>query len=155
MRVMVSEPAIRFCWVRPKEDSDLPLPKYMTDHASGMDLHAAIAGDLLLAPGQIALVPTGLSMALPEGFEAQVRPRSGLACKYGVTVVNAPGTIDADYRGEIMVGLVNLGGAPYSIRRADRVAQLVIQRVWKACIELVDSLDETDRGHGGFGHTGQ
>jgi dUTP pyrophosphatase len=133
---------------------DLPLPKYMSDGSSGMDLYAAVDGDVVLQRGTVALVPTGLYMAVPPGYEAQVRPRSGLALKHGVTVLNTPGTIDSDYRGEVGIILANLGEAPFTVERGMRVAQLVLQRVVRAEIDVRDSLDETRRGAGGFGHTG-
>ncbi|MFH1090535.1 MAG: dUTP diphosphatase [Pseudomonadota bacterium] len=140
--------------VRPEQDADLPLPEYMTEHSAGLDLRAAVTEPLVLTPGQIALVPTGLAMALPPGFEAQIRPRSGLAYKKGVTLINAPGTIDSDYRGEIALAVINLGREEATIRRGDRVAQMIVSRVWRVELELVDSLDRTPRGAGGFGHTG-
>ena len=134
----------------------LSLPTYQTAHAAGLDLLAAVpdAAPLVLQPGQYTLVPTGLSIALPEGFEAQVRPRSGLAAKHGVTVLNAPGTVDADFRGEISVLLINHGGAPFTIRRGERIAQMVIASVKKAELVPVTSLSPTTRGSGGFGSTG-
>jgi dUTP pyrophosphatase len=134
----------------------LPLPAYQTAHAAGLDLVAALPADapLTLAPGARALVPTGLSVALPPDCEAQVRPRSGLATKHGLTVLNAPGTIDADYRGEVQVLLVNLGQAPVTIERGMRIAQMVVARVAKARLVEVRSLDMTRRGSGGFGSTG-
>ncbi|MBI3703000.1 MAG: dUTP diphosphatase [Rhizobiales bacterium] len=136
--------------------NDLPLPSYQSEHAAGLDLLAAVpaASPLTLAPGARALVPTGIAIALPAGTEAQVRPRSGLAVKHGLTVLNAPGTIDADYRGEIQVLLVNLGSEPVSITRGMRIAQLVIAPVSRAQLREVASLDETPRGIGGFGSTG-
>jgi len=136
--------------------ADLPLPAYETAGAAGMDLRAAIPADasLLLAPGERTLVPTGLSIQLPEGFEAQVRPRSGLAVKHGVTVLNAPGTVDSDYRGEVKVPLVNHGQATFAIGRGDRIAQMVIAPVTRAVLIEVAALDETIRGEGGFGSTG-
>lgn len=133
---------------------DLPLPRYMTDDAAGMDLHAAVEQDLVLAPGARALVPTGLRMALPPRHEGQVRPRSGLALRHGVTVLNAPGTIDADYRGEVQVLLVNLGQEPFTVRRGDRIAQLVVAPVTHVAVREVASLGATARGAGGFGSTG-
>lgn len=138
----------------------LPLPSYATPHAAGMDLRAALPeGDLWrLAPGERRLVPTGLSMAIPEGFEGQVRPRSGLALKHGVTVLNAPGTIDADYRGEVAVVLINHGQAPFEVRRGDRIAQLIVAPVtacaWAPERQLA-ALGETQRGEGGYGSTGR
>jgi dUTP pyrophosphatase len=134
---------------------DLPLPAYATLHSAGLDLLAAIAADLILAPGARALVPTGIALALPSGFEAQVRPRSGLALKHGVTVLNAPGTIDADYRGEVGVILVNHGEAPFVIRRGDRIAQLILSAVARLAWREGDALDATTRGAGGFGSTGR
>jgi len=134
--------------------TDLPLPEYATEHASGVDLLAALDGSLTLAPGERALVPTGLAMALPAGFEAQVRPRSGLAVKHGVTVLNTPGTIDADYRGEVKVILVNLGEGGVTFERGDRVAQLVVAPVTRLGWRVVGELAESTRGTGGFGSTG-
>ncbi len=135
---------------------ELPLPAYKTHGAAGMDLVAALDADApeTLSPGERRLVPTGLAMALPEGFEAQVRPRSGLALNYGVTCLNAPGTIDADYRGEVQVLLINHGGEPFVIRRGDRIAQLVVAPVVQALWEDVERLPLTVRGAGGFGSTG-
>ncbi|TWT15512.1 dUTP diphosphatase [Reyranella sp. CPCC 100927] len=134
--------------------ADLPLPAYATAMAAGMDLLAAIDGDVVLAPLGRAIVPTGLQIALPPGFEAQVRPRSGLAAKNGVTVANAPGTIDADYRGEVGVILVNLSAEPFTITRGMRIAQMVIARHEQARWREVEVLAETARGAGGFGSTG-
>lgn len=135
---------------------DLPLPSYQSEHAAGLDLIAAVPAEapLTLAPGARALVPTGIAVALPQGHEGQVRPRSGLAARHGLTVLNAPGTIDADYRGEIQVLLVNLGSDPVEIGRGMRVAQLVIAPVVRARLEEAASLDTTGRGGGGFGSTG-
>ena len=135
----------------------LPLPAYQSPHAAGLDLLAAVPQDapLVLIPGKHALVPTGLAIALPEGFEAQVRPRSGLAAKHGVTVLNSPGTIDADYRGEISVILINHGAVPFTISRGERIAQMVIAPVARARLDPVGSLPETGRGSGGFGSTGR
>lgn len=134
--------------------ADLPLPAYQTDDAAGMDLYAAVDGPMTLAPGEYALVPTGLSMALPSGYEAQVRPRSGLSAKHGVTVLNSPGTIDADYRGEVKVILINHGKAPFEITRGERIAQMLIAPVTHAILEEVETLPDTVRGAGGFGSTG-
>ena len=135
----------------------LALPKVQTALAAGVDLCAAIPDDddLTLTPGARAIVPCGFAMALPAGFEAQVRPRSGLAAKYGVSVLNAPGTIDADYRGEVKVILINHGADDFIIRRGDRIAQMVIAPVTQPLFKIVEALDETDRGAGGFGSTGQ
>lgn len=131
------------------------LPRYMTPHAAGMDLFAALEEDLVLACGERALVPTGIAIALPEGFEAQVRPRSGLALKHGIALVNSPGTIDPDYRGEIGVIVINHGTEPFTVRNGERIAQLVIAPFIRATLEVVDELDDTGRGSGGFGHTGR
>ena len=127
----------------------------MTEHAAGMDLRAAVAETVTLAAGAFAVVPTGIRVAIPIGFEGQVRPRSGLAATHGVTMVNAPGTIDADYRGEVRVVLINHGREPFVVNRGDRIAQLVIAPIARARIQLADGLDDTDRGSGGFGHTGR
>ena len=135
----------------------LPLPAYQSAHAAGLDLLAAVpeGSPLVLAPGKHALVPTALTIALPPGYEAQVRPRSGLAAKHGVTVLNSPGTVDADYRGEIGVLLINHGAAPFEIRRGERIAQMVIASVVRADLVPVISLSATERGSGGFGSTGR
>ena len=135
----------------------LALPAYQSVHAAGLDLLAAVpdGAPLILAPGQRALVPTGLTIALPPGYEAQVRPRSGLAAKHGVTVLNAPGTVDADYRGEIGVLLINHGDAPFAIHRGERIAQMVIAAVVRAELGLATELSATERGSGGFGSTGR
>jgi dUTP pyrophosphatase len=135
----------------------LPLPAYQTAHAAGLDLAAAVPADapVVLASGARSLVPTGFAIALPEGFEAQVRPRSGLAAHHGVTVLNTPGTIDADYRGEIQVILINLGAEPFTVSRGLRIAQLVITPVARASVTEADALDDTARGAGGFGSTGR
>lgn len=141
--------------IRRKEGcEDIPLPRYMSHAAAGMDLCAANREPICLEPGQVRLVPTGLYVAIPDGYEGQVRPRSGLALKHGLTLVNAPGTIDADYRGEVGIIVGNIGAAPYTIERGSRIAQLVIAPVVQVAIDLVDELDETHRGEGGFGHTG-
>jgi dUTP pyrophosphatase len=135
----------------------LPLPAYQSAHAAGLDLLAAVpeGAPMILAPGKHALVPTGLTIALPPGYEAQVRPRSGLAAKHGVTVLNAPGTVDADYRGEIGVLLINHGDAPFPIRRGERIAQMVVAAVVRGELTPVAALSATDRGDGGFGSTGR
>jgi len=132
----------------------LGFPAYATEHAAGMDLCAAITNDLVIEPGKRALVPTGLSIALPEGYEAQVRPRSGLALKHGITVLNSPGTIDADYRGEVQVILANMGGEPFTITRGMRIAQMVIASYARVAWNEVAELPESGRGAGGFGSTG-
>jgi dUTP pyrophosphatase len=133
---------------------DLPLPDYATAGSAGLDLTAAVEAEVILPPGGRTLVPTGFAIALPEGFEAQIRPRSGLAVKQGVSVLNAPGTVDSDYRGEVMVCLVNLGAAPYTIHRGERIAQMVIAPVSRVSWQVSESLDATARDSGGFGSTG-
>ena len=133
---------------------DLPLPAYETKGSVGMDLRAAVSADETLNPGDIRLIPTGIAVSIPPGYEGQVRPRSGLALKHGIGLVNAPGTIDSDYRGEIGLVLINWGREPYVIRRGDRIGQMVIARAFRAEIEAVQDLDRTDRGEGGFGHSG-
>lgn len=140
--------------VRLPHGADLPLPAYATADSAGMDLYAAEADTIALAPGKRALIATGIALQLPSGFEAQVRPRSGLAAKQGITVLNSPGTIDADYRGEVKVILINLGEATARIERGDRIAQLVVAPVTRATWNEVTDLEDTDRGVGGFGSTG-
>ncbi|MDK2855544.1 MAG: dUTP pyrophosphatase [Bacillota bacterium] len=132
----------------------LPLPEYMSPGAAGLDLYAALTEEITLPPGGRALIPTGISVAVPPGWEAQVRPRSGLAWRYGLTLLNSPGTVDSDYRGEIKVLLVNLGTEPYTVRRGDRIAQLVLNSVGRVEWEEVEELPASRRGTGGFGHTG-
>ena len=151
---MDSSPLIKFLRLRPNLDTDISLPRYMTPHSAGMDICAALENDVVLEAGEIALLPTGFAMAIPEGFEAQIRPRSGLAVKHGIGLINSPGTIDADYRGEVKIAVINLGKKPYIFRRGDRVAQMVIKRVYQARLKVVEKLDETERNTGGFGHTG-
>ncbi|MDR2551394.1 MAG: dUTP diphosphatase [Desulfobulbus sp.] len=146
--------AIDLTWLDAEQAAGLPLPAYATALAAGMDVAAALAEDVELQPGAIGLIPCGFAVAIPEGYEIQVRPRSGLAVKRGITVVNAPGTIDADYRGEVKVALINLGREPFTIRRGDRIAQLILAPVVRAEVRLVASLAPTERGSGGFGHTG-
>lgn len=147
----VTVPVMR---IFPERDLDLPLPAYLSSGAAGMDLAAALEGEVALAPGEIQLIPTGLALAIPEGFEGQIRPRSGLALKHGITLINSPGTIDSDYRGEIGLPVINLGPRPYTIRRGERLAQLVIQRIYRANLQETDCLESTERGQGGFGHSG-
>ncbi|MDA3846654.1 MAG: dUTP diphosphatase [Vallitaleaceae bacterium] len=137
------------------EAADLPLPKYMSNQAAGMDLYACVTEDVVLNKGDINLIPTGIKIALIEGFEAQIRPRSGLALKHGITLLNTPGTIDADYRGEIKIIMINVIDKPFVIKRGERLAQMVINKVEMIDWELVDSVDISDRGDGGFGHTGK
>jgi len=137
------------------EGEGLPLPAYQTAGSAGMDLHAAVEGEQVIAPGQWALIPTGLRIAVPPGYEAQVRPRSGLALRHGLTLLNTPGTIDSDYRGPVAVILFNAGSEPYVVRRGDRIAQMVIAPVCRAELAEVEAVDDTERSGGGFGHTGQ
>lgn len=134
--------------------TDLPMPDYASEGASGMDLRACIDQTVRLAPGDIRLIPTGLAVAIPQGYEAQIRPRSGLALHHGIGMLNAPGTIDSDYRGEVGIILVNWGSHPFTISRGDRIAQMVIAKVVKANLMAVEDLDDTVRGTGGFGHSG-
>ena len=136
------------------ENNKSELPDYQTDRAAGMDLRASITNSIVIKPGKSTLVPTGLAMSLPGGYEAQVRPRSGLAAKFGVTVLNSPGTIDSDYRGEVKVILINHGDEPFEINDGDRIAQMVIASVVQATVIAVEELDTTTRGAGGFGSTG-
>jgi len=150
----MTEPVIAIALRVLPHGAGLPLPHYATEAAAGADLHAAIAAPVTLEPGRRAAIPTGLALAIPSGFEGQVRPRSGLARRHGVTVANAPGTIDADYRGEIEVLLINLGQEPFTIERGDRIAQLVIAPVTRVSFVTVEAHDETARGTGGFGSTG-
>lgn len=136
-------------------NEDIPLPQYMSPHAAGMDIYAAVQEDITLKPGEFKLIPTGVSIALPPGFEAQIRPRSGLAIKHGISILNTPGTIDADYRGEVKIILINLGKNPFIIKRGDRIAQMTINKVYQANFELSTELPPTERNSGGFGHTGR
>jgi dUTP pyrophosphatase len=134
---------------------DLPVPKYATSGSSGMDLYADVDGEVILLPGDIKLISAGIYISMPEGYEAQIRPRSGLAIKHGVSLVNTPGTIDSDYRGLVNLIMINHGVEPFTIHRGDRIAQMVIKEVIRAEIELARDLDSTVRSHGGFGHTGK
>jgi dUTP pyrophosphatase len=140
--------------LRPDKDTDIPLPRYMTPQSAGMDICAAIENDVVLDKGAFTLIPTGIAIAIPSGFEAQIRPRSGLAAKHGIGLINSPGTIDADYRGEIKIAAINLGNQPYTFRRGDRIAQMIIKKVYQARLEVAEQLDKTQRNTGGFGHTG-
>ena len=135
-------------------NEDIPLPRYMSPNAAGMDLYAAVEKDTTLKPGEIKLISTGITIALPPGFEAQIRPRSGLAIKHGISIPNTPGTIDADYRGEVKIILINLGESPFTVKRGDRIAQMIINKVYQAHLELSTELSSTKRNEGGFGHTG-
>lgn len=134
--------------------SNNPLPKYQTKQSAGVDLCAFLSSDLVLKPNDRKLIGTGLHIALPEGYEAQIRPRSGLAFKYGITIINSPGTIDADYRGELKIALINHSNVDFLIKNGDRIAQMVISKYEQISFTLTDSLDETERGEGGYGHTG-
>ena len=146
---------VRVSITRLSGSEDLPLPRYMTDHAAGMDIVAAVAEPIVIAPGKRALIPTGIAIALPDGYEAQIRPRSGLALRNGVTLVNTPGTVDADYRGEIQIIIINHGTESFVVCRGDRIAQMVVAPVSRATWDLRLELPGTARGSGGFGHTGQ
>jgi len=141
-------------WLQPQTTQDLELPRYHSALAAGMDVRAAVEQDVEIAPGRIALVPTGFAVAIPPGYEMQVRPRSGLALRHGLTLINSPGTIDSDYRGEVKIALINLGEAPFRVRRGDRIAQLVLAPIVRAELRVVETLDITDRAAGGFGHSG-
>lgn len=137
-----------------KKFSDIPLPEYATSGASGLDLRASIDNEMIIEKGKVALVPTNLKVEIPVGYEIQIRPRSGLAAKNGIGVLNSPGTIDSDYRGEIKVILFNFGQEDFIIKRSDRIAQMVISKVYRADLKLTDDLNSSGRGQGGFGHTG-
>jgi dUTP pyrophosphatase len=134
---------------------DLPLPKYATNGSSGMDLCADVEDEAIILPGEIKLISAGIYLSIPQGYEAEIRPRSGLALKHGISLVNAPGTIDSDYRGLLSVIMINHGKEPFRIKRGDRIAQMVIKKVIRADIEVMPELDDTVRSHGGFGHTGK
>ncbi len=148
-------PEVKIRRLHPQKDADIPLPGYMTPGSAGMDLPITIDAPLVLAPGEFGLLPTGIAMALPCGYEAQIRPRSGLAVKHGIGLINSPGTIDADFRGEVKIAVINFSRAPYTFQRGDRVAQMIIARIWQAQIRLVKSIGKTVRNSGGFGHTGK
>ena len=152
---MPNQPIIQIHRLNPEQDADIPLPRYMTPLSAGMDICAAVTETVTVKPGTIELIPTGFALALPEGFEAQIRPRSGLAVRHGIGLINSPGTIDADYRGEVKLAVINLGPKLHPIARGDRIAQMIITRVFQARFEEVDHLDATSRGNGGFGHTGR
>ena len=139
---------------RLQDDNEVPLPSYESEGSSGMDIRANVKEPVLLNPGEIKLIPTGFAVSVPLGYEAQIRPRSGLALKHGIGLVNSPGTIDSDYRGEVGIIMTNWGAESFPIRRGDRIAQMIISRVYKADFVVTDNLDETSRGQGGFGHTG-
>ncbi len=150
----MSECTLQLKWFDPEQCHGLSMPAYQSEHAAGLDIQAAVTDDLVVQPGDIVMVPTNIAMAIEPGHEVQVRPRSGLAIKHGITVVNAPGTIDADYRGEVKVGLINVSTVAFTIHRGDRIAQLVVAPVCHARVKVVAELDDTTRGSGGFGHTG-
>jgi dUTP pyrophosphatase len=150
----MEEKVVKICWLGSGCERDLKLPSYQSAEAAGMDVAAAVDQDVVIEPGAIALVPTGFAVALPAGYELQVRPRSGLAVTHGLTLVNSPGTIDSDYRGEIKIALINLGRDRFIVRRGDRIAQLVLAPVVRARFDEVANLDPTARSAGGFGHTG-
>jgi dUTP pyrophosphatase len=139
---------------RLEDNDDMPLPSYGSDGSSGMDIRASVKEPVVLKPGEIRLIPTGLTVSIPRGYEGQIRPRSGLALQYGMGIINSPGTIDSDYRGEICIIVINWGEQPFTIRRGDRIAQMVMAKVFRAEIIEVDELDLTQRGVGGFGHSG-
>lgn len=140
---------------RKKGCEDLPVPEYATQGSSGMDLYADVEGEVILLPGEIKLISAGVYLSIPEGYEAEIRPRSGLALKHGVSLVNTPGTVDSDYRGLISLIMINHGKEPFVIKRRDRMAQMVIKDIVRADIDVCGELDETVRSHGGFGHTGK
>lgn len=139
---------------RLRENKDLPLPTYATEGSAGMDLFADVENEIVIKPGEIAMVPTGIAIELPPGYEAQIRPRSGLAINFGITLLNTPGTIDSDYRGEIKVILINLGKNDFVVKRGDRIAQMIVSKYAKVVWEETKKLNKTKRGEGGFGHTG-
>jgi len=140
--------------VRPETDADIPLPRYMSRHAAGMDVCAAVTSPVVINPGEIRMIPTGFAIALPTDHEAQIRPRSGLAVKHGIGLINSPGTIDSDYRGEVKIALINHGQTPFTCRRGDRIAQMIISSVSRGEMVEVEDLEKSERGRGGFGHTG-
>jgi dUTP pyrophosphatase len=141
--------------IRLRKESTNPLPRYMTKHAAGMDLYAELESDLTISPGERALIATGIALAVPDGYEAQIRPRSGLALRNGISLVNSPGTIDSDYRGEIGLIVINHGAEPFIVKSGDRIAQMVFAKFARATLQEVSELDETARNSGGFGHTGK
>ena len=151
---MSQQNLLRVAIQRHPGNEDIPLPTYQSEHAAAMDLHAAVTQTVVIQPGRIEKIPAGFSMAVPVGYEAQIRPRSGLASKFGITLPNSPGTIDADYRGPIIVALINLGQEPFEVTRGMRIAQMMVTPVPRVEWEEVSDLGETSRGSGGFGHTG-
>jgi len=144
---------IRVCIQKFPGSEDIPLPQYMTDLAAGMDIYAAVTVNEIISPGERKKIPTGIAIALPPGYEAQIRPRSGLALNHGITLLNSPGTVDADYRGEISLIVVNQGKAPFTVQRGLRLAQMVVQKICRVDWVQAEELDTTTRGEGGFGHT--
>lgn len=150
----MEEKTVKICWLISSEEQDMNPPHYETPGAAGMDVEAAVKEKTCIRPGEIVLLPTGFAVALPDGYELQVRPRSGLAVKHGVTIINSPGTIDADYRGEVKIALINMGKSEFIVNRGDRIAQLVLAPVTRASLDIVSELNATERGPGGFGHTG-
>lgn len=140
---------------RKKGCEDLPVPRYATSGSSGADLYADVEGEVVLSPGEIKLISAGIYLSIPEGYEAEIRPRSGIALKHGISLVNTPGTIDSDYRGLLSLIMINHGSEPFIIKRGDRVAQMVIKDIVRADIDVREELDDTARSHGGFGHTGK
>lgn len=150
----MQENVVKFQWLSAADKQDLNLPQYETAGSAGLDIEAGVKVSVVIEPGAIELIPTGLAVAIPEGYEIQVRPRSGLAVKNGITIVNSPGTIDSDYRGEVKIALINLSKVAFTVSRGDRVAQLVLAKIARITFNEVDELDTTDRGAGGFGHTG-
>ncbi len=148
------KPLIEILRLKPDIDKDIPMPRYMTHGSAGMDICAAVKESIVIKPKETAMIPTGFAFAIPEGFEAQIRPRSGIAVKYGIGIINSPGTIDSDYRGEVKIALINMSDKNYVVERGDRIAQMVIKRVWHAKLMPVEELEKTDRNSGGFGHTG-
>lgn len=154
VKLMKNTISVSFHWFDKEAERDFLLPQYETEQSAGMDVRINITEDTVLAPGERILFPTGFGLAIPPGYEMQIRPRSGLAVKHGITVINSPGTIDSDYRGEVRIGLVNLGDKAYTFSRGDRVAQMILAPVVQAQFVVCDSLETTARGAGGFGHTG-
>ena len=152
--VMMEKVNVKLKWLQPESSHDIGLPKYQSELAAGMDVAACIDNAYRLKPGEIYMFSTGFSLEIPDGYEVQIRPRSGLAVKHGITLINSPGTIDADYRGEIKVALINHSSSVFTIHRGDRIAQMIVAPVVQAKLQLVAELDDTVRGSGGFGHTG-
>jgi dUTP pyrophosphatase len=152
--ILTSVEEIRVSIKRSRGNVDMPFPRYMTEHSAGMDIFAAVDQEEIILPGEWKMIPSGIEIALPEGYEATIRPRSGLALSKGVTLLNSPGTIDSDYRGEVGLIIINHGKDPFVVNRGDRIAQMIVQRVCRVSWKLKESLDATERSIGGFGHTG-